>query len=125
MTKDEALRMALDALFTYEDDWPEDGLGGVHHNVIYDEKKIFNAITAIKEALAQPEQEPPVVAELLCVCGAEWEWRNRDWELVSTPPQRKPLTDEQIGDIWYEQDREFGYAIRFARAIEAAHGIKE
>jgi hypothetical protein len=81
----------------------------------------------------ESEQEPPVVAELLCVCGAEWEWRNRDWELVSTPPQRtaavgediklKPLTDEQIEAMW--PLRPTDSVIQFARAIEAAHGIGE
>jgi len=34
-----------------------------------------------------PAQTPPNKAELLCVCGAEWEWENRSWELVSTPTQ--------------------------------------
>jgi len=34
---------------------------------------------------APPKQEPPTAADLLCVCGAGWEWRNRDWELVETP----------------------------------------
>lgn len=44
----------------------------------------------------------------------------------TTPPQRKPLTDDEIGDI------SKNYALSnpttplyFARAIEAAHGIKE
>lgn len=44
------------------------------------------------------EQEPPTVAELVCVCGAEWEWRNRDWELVTTPPaqpQHEPVSDRE------------------------------
>jgi len=38
----------------------------------------------------------PIFSELHCICGAEWEWRNRDWELVTTPPQRTwvGLTDE-------------------------------
>ena len=40
------------------------------------------------------------------------------------PPQRKPLTDEQIEDLYFD-----GFSISklkdFARAIEAAHGIKE
>ena len=43
----------------------------------------------------------PVVSELHCICGAEWEWHNRDWELVATPPaaQRQwvGLTDEERG----------------------------
>ena len=77
--------------------------------------KTSKAITALREALtsvpdwaseakeqpapvAKPrKQEPPTVAELVCVCGAEWEWRNRDWELVATPPAQRTwvgLTDE-------------------------------
>jgi len=40
----------------------------------------------------------PIFSELHCICGAEWEWRNRDWELVTTPPQRTwvGLTDEEM-----------------------------
>jgi hypothetical protein len=41
----------------------------------------------------------PIFLELHCICGAEWEWRNRDWELVATPPQRKPLTDEAVQTV--------------------------
>ena len=61
----------------------------------------------------------PIFLELHCICGAEWEWRNRDWELVATPPQRKPLTDEEIKSLDYS-----GTRIEFVRVIEAAHGIK-
>jgi len=76
----------------------------------------------------------PIFSELHCICGAEWEWRNRDWELVTTPPQRKPLTDEEMQSIIYEytklnpnqrDDKQLiGYIINATRAIEAAHGIK-
>jgi hypothetical protein len=43
----------------------------------------------------------PIFLELHCICGAEWEWRNRDWELVATPPQRTwvGLTDEEITEL--------------------------
>lgn len=51
-------------------------------------------------------------------------------EIASTPPQRKPLTDERIGQIiqgckitlvnYCSDDKQ----IEFARAIESAHGIK-
>ncbi len=41
--------------------------------------------------------------------------------LYTTPQQRKPLTDEQITKIWEKRP----YFNDFARAIEAAHGIKE
>jgi hypothetical protein len=42
----------------------------------------------------------PIFSELHCICGAEWEWRNRDWELVTTPPQRTwvGLTDQELAD---------------------------
>ena len=47
--------------------------------------------------------------------------------LYTTPPQRKPLTDEQIQKCMKQayatvQGRQLEHA--FARAIEAAHGIK-
>lgn len=77
------------------------------------------------------QQEPPTVAELLCVCGAEWEWRNRDWELVATPPASKPLTG--ILSIAYSGGRVVTCSFKTEAeakafeqyAIEAAHGIKE
>jgi hypothetical protein len=46
---------------------------------------------------------------------------------ATTPPQRKPLTDEQITTI-SNKGAEGGAEdsiYRFVRAIEAAHGIKE
>jgi hypothetical protein len=117
MTKDEALNLALDALETS----------------MYPQQKQLQAITAIKEVLAQPEQEPK--------CGAIIEVFGKDWRLeylslpvgkhklytqqytYTTPPQRKPLTDEEITDLYFD-----GFSIskltEFARAIEAAHGIK-
>jgi len=46
-------------------------------------------------------------------------------EFLATPPQRKPLTDEEIGAI-LEGVNAYGTRLyTFARAIEAAHGIKE
>jgi hypothetical protein len=44
--------------------------------------------------------------------------------LYTTPQQRKPLTDEQIYDM-YNEPRSDAEMLEFARAIEAAHGIKE
>ena len=37
-------------------------------------------------------------------------------------PQRKPLTDDELSDIWFKQSTDW---MEFARAIEAAHDIKE
>ena len=50
----------------------------------------------------------------------------RNWRpLYTALPQRKPLTDEEIQAIW-RLTFEFGSSPNtFARAIEAAHNIKE
>ena len=56
-----------------------------------------------------------------------------DWALsvvtVHVPPaQRKPLTDEEIKELYGDDDNfrmTKKYVVAFARAIEAAHGIKE
>ena len=48
--------------------------------------------------------------------------------LYEHPQQRKPLTDEQMWALWNSRgidDMGQQDAIDFARAIEAAHGIKE
>lgn len=69
--------------------------------------------------------------ELLCVCGASWSIDSKgNEELLSTPPQRQPLTEEKIDDIWNRYCDEMGEAsindaYDIARAIEAAHGIGE
>jgi len=52
MTKDEALKLALEALENMSTALREDDVLG------RDIELMLNAITAIKEALAQPEQEP-------------------------------------------------------------------
>ena len=93
----------------------------------YDER-----ILAIKEALSEPEQEPvawmndstPSGIFARHIDGA----RNFGCTipLYTTPPQRKPLSEEEINEIAKN------YALNnsttpfhFARAIEAAHNIKE
>jgi hypothetical protein len=118
MTK-EVLKLALDALETS----------------MYPQQKQLQAITAIKEALmsvpdgAQPsvsvEQEPVAFEKTVCpFCTSEWvtaEQHDRNVDRV----ERKPLTDEEIGAI-LEGVNAYGTRLyTFARAIEAAHGIKE
>ena len=170
MTQEEALRMALEALEADELDMVDDGSG----NMVFRKEQ---AITAIKEALAQT-QEPvaweqfypdigkPQIAEALAKekalqalhdenerlglykdAYAEQEpmawistgparmihWTSDkpaygdDWvPLYTTPPQRKPLTDEDVERIVREaRVGEHGIGYTIARAIEAAHGIKE
>ena len=90
--------------------------------------------------LAQPEQEPVAwvsTTELLVMrgnaLGGAKDWRinlglvkqDGDVGLYTTPPQRKPLTDEEIETYRYMIDWTAHWSyINFARAIEAAHGIK-
>ena len=95
MTKDEALKLALEALKQIDEAMP------------FPVAKLAQA--AIKEALAQPEPE---------------------YLAFMDTPQRKPLTDEEIRDLWSwsataEAERTATTQQHaFARAIEAAHGIK-
>ena len=154
MTKDEALKLALEALEYPGPSWIE---------------ARQPAITAIREALAQPEQicgldvvldesMPPNTFKLAqpehspncallkipskdCDCQdqqepvaititgklgniysftGDYSLKKGD-KVYTTPPQRKPLTDEEIGKIAGETLDPWSCA----RAIEAAHGIKE
>ena len=64
-----------------------------------------DAITALRERLAQPEQEP-VAHTLNCVCGAVWDIKDDgSEEMVHTPdatPQQRQwhsLTDEEIDEL--------------------------
>ncbi len=117
MTKDEALKLALE-WFEGVDEDPAYGVQG--HQVI----------AAIKEALAQSEPEPVawmspnkeafVHAEDVGNSVPNW----TDYytiPLYTTPPQRKPLTDEEIILIVADCASSHQHTdIHFARAIEAA-----
>ena len=129
MTEREALKLALEAL-----KYP---LNQSHENFNVDMAELLahRAITAIEEALAQPEQKPVAfICEFYADEGHpfvsfEPVTHGTNTPLYSTPPQRKPLTDEEIKHAWYEAcktDVELTaqLVVCFARAIEAAHGIK-
>jgi hypothetical protein len=90
-------------------------------------------ITAIKEALAQPEQEP--VAYVKTVIEALYE--NSDpvsveaaelLERITTPPQRKPLSLQErtkivrANKMYHDKDEFDAYGV--IDDVEAAHGIK-
>ena len=128
MTKDEALKLAREAL---EEAWYHVGTFQPTEKAIdlYDEAR-----TAIKEALAQPEQEPVAILHRYpskCRMTVEYtdeitEVREGSWPLYTTPPQSKPLTDEEIILIVADCASSHQHTdIHFARAIERAHGIKE
>ena len=108
---------------------------------------LYQRIHELETQLAQPKQEPVGEAYLCDECLTPF---NDAWECPScghnmavkepvytTPPQHKPLTDEQLKPLiqkammYYGHNPEHwtvtagaGFCI-LARAIEAAHGIKE
>ena len=101
---------------------------------------VYAAIDALRERLAQPVQEPAAWEDVLGAIARGWTHDDNKHkpmdvqlavaiakeiqDMVSAPPQRKPLTDEEIDAEWRELDGEasplFKRVIRkFARAIEA------
>jgi hypothetical protein len=121
MTK-EVLKLALEALEDHGHAWPQ-----IHH-----ESRYAQAMISVREALAQPEQEPVAKVKRNSSGQIYIEWRDGEGaiahligsELYTTPPHRLPLTDEQIEDLYFDKFS-MGELKAFARAIEAAHGIKE
>ena len=113
MTKDEALKWALEALEGF-------------YEYGYDRLECFEHITAIKEALAQPEQEPvythPVKEQDCYGDGNVYRGvRSKDSEVqtIYFNPV-KELTDEEILEIaspMFEDTRYPSTALDFARAI--------
>ena len=81
--------------------------------------------------VSPPEQQEPVACVVPHGATMRLEWASVDaahnakiGPLYTTPPQRKPLTDEEIGAI-LEGVNAYGTRLyTFARAIEAAHSIK-
>jgi len=91
---------------------------------------IREAITALREALAQPMQEPVARVAEAHMSRYTLEWTNgplpEGTELFSAlPVQRQPLTEKEMLDISGDALASTGlpFYIRFTRAIEAAHNI--
>jgi hypothetical protein len=117
VTKDEALKLALEALENC-------------YAYLHEDEDIPVAITAIKQALAVPVQK--MVANMTVEDGrisfaarilADGTYDLYTTPIYAVPFQRKPLTEEDILECWkqaYEPGRrEHDNAIRMARAIEA------
>ena len=69
-----------------------------------------------KELLAQPEQEP--VEDRIA------RWHKLGYEVGRKASKRKPLSDEEIADLWWNNYVGTADSVRnFARAIEHQHGI--
>ena len=142
MTRDEALLMAIEAIENadYHNDLQaiaviKEALAQPEHG--WTPERIAG-IARLKDAqdkrLAQPEQEP--VGQLLenAFGRGQVMWFNKPKDesmLYTTPPQRKPLTDEQkdrLANAWFSKDEDTNVSHRKAIAlieeVEAAHGIK-
>ena len=100
----QALELALEALEDYVEEY------GPHEK----DSGAAYAITAIKEALAQPEQEPVAYINIE-ERKLEWAYKYMSWDtptvvnlpkipLYTIPPQRTwvGLTDEDITELHYE-----------------------
>ncbi len=127
MTKNEVIQIALEFVDSvHEGEWPP-----------HDFTRL-ELIEELRAALAQPEPEP-----------VAWAYKvNNTWEqlsfieppndaydddslvpLYTAPPQRKPLSDDELLAALKSVDSETarlpnGFKL-FARAIEAAHGIRK
>lgn len=116
--KDEALRLALEALEIYVKGYAD------RH------KSLYPTITAIKQALEQPEPEPRVWIDHRIHAWPDCFVMQPDpphtSPLYTSPPKREPLTDEQIEALRRSDDlfEDAPMWRLIARAIEAAHGIK-
>jgi len=92
-------------------------------------------IAALRERLAQPEQEPVAwefAGALFHDRDEVFSWYKRGdvsnippLPLYTAPPQRKPLTEEEIERACVPLGAAMLSFTEVARAIEAAHGIKE
>jgi hypothetical protein len=134
MSKDEALKLALEVLELVSIEFV---CNGAHHAKkdrhewldpcpIVDRYK--EAISAIKAAL-EAKDEPAAHDYRVKYDRGCYKCRSHFCPgdcIDTTPPQRKPLTDEHIQNIWHDQTglNYFAHVEEFVRAIEAAHGIK-
>ena len=125
MTKEEMIELAKQAGFERLGHTAEDW---VCHLEDIEE---FTKLVADFTKNSQPEQEP--LAWISTGTARMIHWTadkpayGDDWvPLYTAPPQRKPLTDEDIERIVREaRVGEHGIGYTIARAIEAAHNIKE
>lgn len=121
--KDKALKIALGYL---------DGTLVTQHITGYDRKR--HVIESIREALAeqpvQQEHDPEWYHFIRfgedCFVPYEGQAPSNATRLYRSPPASKPLTDEEIAIIAAAcGGLASDFVVSVARAIEAAHGIKE
>jgi len=111
MTKDEALRIALEAMEMF-----------CEHGAILRPIETRDAIKAALEA-----KDEPLTENGMYRLGYHNGYGFGEAYGKANAPQRKPLTDEEIDKAWRSVDYTVPWdqhRIDIARAIEAAHGIK-
>ena len=108
-----AAQQALEAMSSFES-----GTGGLY------EGEFSAEIAALRAALAEPEQEPVAHQDTADKCLLETV-PAKGTLFHTAPLQRKPLTDDDIQALWEKAFDSGSSPNTFARAIEAAHGIKE
>ena len=105
------------------------------------EQKMERSIESLKSALAEPVQEPVAgrafLERILAAIEGVIDVADRKTDefdalrscvidltlmLHTAPPQRKPLTEEEIDNIW-DSEKVFADIYAITRAIERAHGI--
>ena len=102
--------------------------------------EISKSITSLRQAIEQAEKQEPV-AVVTGTYGGRFTVKPvnpamvlpLNMALYTTPPHCKPLSDVEIWNtyknLWMfhpaEEPRLAGDVLKFARAIEQAHGIKE
>ena len=95
-------------------------------------KTRFHATANGEQAVTPLYTSPPQRTEQEPEVDLQTRWPMKNWkENKDTPPQRKPLTDKAITKVIDSMPKKMkGFGVdwdlyEFARAIEAAHGIKE
>jgi hypothetical protein len=130
----EAMKLALDEL-KHIKQWclRSIGIGLVNENVL---AELEEALASEQEQRSGSEQLGEPVARLKLIMeesafegciGLSDALLNID-EFYTTPQQRKPLTFERVYELWlarFDTNEYDDVFMNFARAIEAAHGIKE
>ena len=130
-------RMGEMVMTAYElaDELQKHGLNGDNHGLF--NKRIQNMLRQQADRIAELENKSKPVAWMEYIQDEEWEvWYTEPTDLpkghfykpLYLAPQTKPLSDEEIieifNQIWNDGGNTNGVMHRFARAIEERHGIK-
>ena len=114
---------AFEELAKRQGDW---GLQGSRKHQIM--RYLENDAMRETQRLGQEIEQEPVACKTLCeLCvkrGYAFCANAVKTTPIPFPPQRKPLTEQEMFKIWLTVPAETEDRFAFARAIEAAHGIK-